>query len=132
MHWWRDMQRASQIAGKPMDCPNDIEGLMHRHGLVDVVHRCVQVPLWSRVDKPGAPGYSDTDEEAKREMALCWFFKLAMATAHEEERTNLSFEGLTMSLFTRQLHWDPRAVRDLCGRLRHIVNDSSLPIYFNL
>lgn len=114
-----------------MDCPNNIEEIQQRLGLVDRTHKTLQIALWTR------DVYPAEDEQAKRENDLCWAFKIAMTDSKPIEpddstRLPMSFEALSMSLFTRQLRMSPQAVFNLCGRLRAIVSDHRMPIYFNL
>lgn len=118
LQWWYNLQSASRIFGKPLDCPTDIDQVMQRCGLVDFAHRTVRVPLRYRRD----------DE---REEKLCEGFRHATARPFEG-RIPRTFESLSMSLFTRQLGWQAQAVSDLCARLRAIVLIEDLPIYFNL
>lgn len=138
------MQRASHMFGKPVDLPPNMQELIERCGFTDITHRTYQIPLFTRKD------FEPKDDEATREHAVCFFLKVAMSYAspvtpdpEDGQPANpdappspmkipQSFEALTMSYFTRQLGMQRSAVEALCDRLRHIVNDRKLPMYFNL
>lgn len=119
LHWYRNMQQASRMFGKPIDCPANIDAIMQQCGLVDVTHRTVQIPLRPR-------------KGDQRDFNLSWAFRWAMSALYDDGRPAQGFESLTMSLFTRQLRRSPAAVANLCARLRAVVNDEKIPIYFNL
>lgn len=135
--WWRDMRLASRRLGKPIDCPTDIEQLMERCGLTDVTHMAVRVPLreppirgeMTELTKEEREELKTEDDKENR---LLWGFKMAVSHPFPNGRVPLAFEGLTMSLFTRQLQMQAPAVAQLCDRLRAIVNLRDLPLYLNL
>lgn len=121
LQWSRDLQTASRMFGKPIECPTNMEIIMEHSGLTDITHRTVRVPLRYR-------------EDDQREKAISGGFKLCVSHLREKRdknRTPMFFDSMSMALFTRQLQMHPQTVADLCARLRAIVN-SDLPIYFNL
>ena len=112
--WWRYMVEASSRNQKPITYREDTEALLTRVGFTDINHKTVRIPL-----QP-TPG-------DRRDFELEQWFKGAMCVGGSR-----AFEAMTLSLFTRQLGYDPGYVRAACDVLKRICESRQWPLYFNL
>ncbi len=115
--WWSHMEQASNRTGRPIAYREDTRQLLEEAGFTDIGHRPIRISL--------QPGLRDVREANRKR----WWLGLMCGN---EERDELSFEGLTMSLLTRQLQWTPAGVRALCDNVRAAYMSNQYPLYHTL
>ena len=113
------MREASARSHRPIDYREDTEALLTRAGFSDITHRTVRIPLGSRA-------------RDKREASLKRNYKSIMCVADDTGSVSQTFEGLSLSLFTRQLRMPSEQVRPMCDMLRRICMTDEVPIYHTM
>ena len=119
LEWWNHMTQASSRLQRPIAYPEDTETLLTRAGFTDINHKVVRIPLQSH-------------SQDRRHAELCRYYKGYMCDEDVDGNVMQGFEGLSLSLFTRQLQMPAQYVRNLCRVLRSICAHDQLPLYHNM
>lgn len=117
--WYDSLHYASGLAERSIAYREDTEALLTGAGFTDINHKIIRIPLHNL----------STDA---REHDLAQYYLTAMCIPDDNGNPNQSFEGLTMSLSTRQLRWAPHQVKSLCDAVRDVCKSNYQNLYHNV
>lgn len=123
--WWHGMQRASTLAGKPIDYPKDLEHILRDAGFINFNHQEIQIPLRR---------FEGTGSENAWEKHLVEYFICSLTGWRDRLSENPLF-GWTVSLLSRQLNVSPAQIKEICSNARDLLYKGfakETPVYFTL
>lgn len=116
--WWSYMKQASHQ--RPVAYQEDTGELLTSAGFTDITHKTVRISLQSH-------------PKDIRDANLKRLFQSFMCLRDDSDGgVPRSFEGLSLSLFFRELGLQPDRIRALCDTLRSIYASDRWPIYHNM
>lgn len=124
--WYYSIEEASKLSGKPITYRRDMEAILTRTGFDNINHHAIRIPL----QRFEAFGLTNTWEKH-----LVESFIMSL-TGWRENLYENTLAGMSLSLCTRYLGMERRAVGQLCLDVVNVLSENGMrkdiPVYYEM